>query len=377
MNVFRYLQQMKTKKTKAAQKLKILKEKETAVIEGENLLDAEISFNDVLESQVDSSQGFARKKSSDHRDSYQGDATDVIDSHIRGEISLNVSAIDEGHRSQNPSEPYGERGDEGTVVLPENEKDDPSEVTQGRRGPGAFETTYREITAGRSQSKEAEKVSYGDVYENDSLHLNGSPSETVDGLLKKSEHLRIAQEKINDLENEVEDLRKQNHELANDAESIASLNESYSAQIENLKMELTHVKLTLGEEAKILRHSMYEKERTIAELKQTNGDLKSKVEHNFKSIRKRERDLEYRLELAKVDEAALLKSKDKMILDLRRELEKKDQEKTAFERKNKEHFQKIQEQQQTVRTVVRALRIALTRLEGDFGVDFEVLKKAE
>ena len=36
-----------------------------------------------------------------------------------------------------------------------------------------------------------------------------------------------------------------------------------------------------------------------------------------------------------------------------------------------------QQQQQTVRSVVRALRIALTRLEGDFGVDLETFKKAE
>lgn len=356
---------MKTKKTKAAQKLKKLKEKETAIIEGENLLDAEISFNESADLRADS-------RSEDHNN----DETDVVPHAARGEVSLRVQDSDDEYRSER--ENYGsDRGDDGTVVLTENSVATSSEVTRAPRGREANETTYREITAGRDREKEVEKVSYGDVYENDSVNFSGGASETVDGLLKKAEHLRIAQEKINELENEVEDLRKQNHELSNDAESIATLNESYSAQIENLKMELTHVRLTLGEEAKILRHSMYEKERVIAELKQTNADLKSKVENNFKSIRKRERDLEYRLELAKVDEAALLKSKDKMILDLRRELEKKDQEKTAFERKNKEHFQKIQEQQQTVRTVVRALRIALTRLEGDFGVDFEVLKKAE
>jgi predicted nucleic acid-binding Zn-ribbon protein len=108
-----------------------------------------------------------------------------------------------------------------------------------------------------------------------------------------------------------------------------------------------------------------------------NADLKSKVEANFKQIRKRERDLEYRLELIKAEEATLLKTKDKTILDLRRRIDKLDQEMQAYRDKNKEHFDKLQQQQQTVRGVVRALRIALTRLEGDFGVDFEVLKKAE
>lgn len=348
------------KKAKAAQKLKKLKE--TAVVEEENLLNAEISFNENVDLQSESNN----------------DETDIVGhGNVRGEISLHA-ADEPGDKTTVASRHHQEEsggGDDGTMVLTDSEAS-VAEETKAPRSHRSSETTYREITAGRAREKETEKVSYGDVYENDSYHFGGG-GDTVDGLLKKAEHLRIAQEKINDLENEIEDLRKQNHELSNDAESIATLNESYSAQIENLKMELSHVRATLGEEAKILRHSMYEKERLVAELKQSNADLKSKVETNFKSIRKRERDLEYRLELAKVDEAALLKSKDKMILDLRRELEKKDQEKTAFERKNKEHFQKIQEQQQTVRTVVRALRIALTRLEGDFGVDFEVLKKAE
>ncbi len=342
---------MKAKKNKAASKLKSLKENETSLVEARDLLDADIPFD---EAQTE---------------------TNAVE---RSETSLSVvrRSTSSSEREPNPLA-SSDSADDGTMVLTDEESDlsNATDVTHNR---ARHEITYREITAGRKSPKETEKVSYGDVYENDTVVAGGSRSSaTVDGLLKKSEHLRIAQEKINELENEVEDLRKQNHELSNDAESIANLNESYSAQIENLRMELTHVRTTLSEEAKILRHSMYEKERIIAELKQGNSDLKSKVENNFKSIRKRERDLEYRLELAKVDEAALLKSKDKMILELRRELEKKDQEKSAFERKNKEHFQKIQEQQQTVRTVVRALRIALTRLEGDFGVDFEVLKKAE
>ncbi|MCC6137633.1 MAG: hypothetical protein IT287_03310 [Bdellovibrionaceae bacterium] len=354
---------MTSKKNKAASKLKSLKEDEISNVEDENLLDVEIPF--------------------DGKDEQSGAADDILNDVLNFNVEENADGEDPTasvFTTSSSQKNYAERedgasdmehGEEGTDILTDNQYDKTDVASADIN-----ESTYREITTGRSGiSQESERVSYGDVYENDTM--SPMQAQSVDGILKQSEHLRIAQDKINDLEKELDELRRQNHELSNDAESIATLNEAYSGQIENLKMELTHIRLTLSEEVKILRHSMHEKERLLNEMKQSNSDLKSKVESNFKSIRKRERDLEYRLELAKVDEAALLKSKDKMILDLRREVEKKEQERTAFERKNKEHFQKIQEQQQTVRTVVRALRIALTRLEGDFGVDFEVLKKAE
>lgn len=352
---------MKSKKNKAASKLKSLKEEVISSNEDENLLDEEIPF----ESKYD--------KTSIASDSSDGEHSFGVSTSGVGENPETAvfSSATHNYTEREDGASDMEHGEEGTDILSENQIDKTDVASADIN-----ESTYREITTGRSGvHPESERVSYGDVYENDTMA--SMQGQSVDGILKQSEHLRIAQDKINELEKELDELRRQNHELSNDAESIATLNETYSGQIENLKMELTHIRLTLSEEVKILRHSMHEKERQLNEMKQSNSDLKSKVESNFKSIRKRERDLEYRLELAKVDEAALLKSKDKMILDLRREVEKKEQERTAFERKNKEHFQKIQEQQQTVRTVVRALRIALTRLEGDFGVDFEVLKKAE
>lgn len=361
---------MKSKKNnKAASKLKSLKEEEIASQEDENLLDEEIPFED-KESRTSAALDdiLNAETQAEEPQFSSGESAEYAP---QEHASTQVYSSSQNY-TEREDQGDMERGDEGTDILTDHQLSSSEE--NGDNTAVDHESTYREITSGRAVQQETERVSYGDVYENESA---SEGVQSVDGLLKQAEHLRIAQEKINDLERELDELRRQNHELSNDAESIATLNESYSGQIENLKMELTHVRLTLAEEIKILRHSMHEKERQLGEFKQSNADLKAKVESNFKSIRKRERDLEYRLELAKVDEAALLKSKDKMILELRRDLEKKEQERSAFERKNKEHFQKIQEQQQTVRTVVRALRIALTRLEGDFGVDFEVLKKAE
>jgi chromosome segregation ATPase len=235
--------------------------------------------------------------------------------------------------------------------------------------------TPKEVTAGRNK-RDKEKVSYGDVYKVDPSQGDVS-GQSVEGILKQSEHLRLAQEKINELENELEELRRENDEIMTVADTFKALSEEYYEQMEKLKEGLIDSRETAQQENRILKDTLQEKDKQLFELKQVNADLKSKVEANFKQIRKRERDLEYRLELIKAEEATLLKTKDKTILDLRRRVDKLDQEMQAYRDKNKEHFDKLQQQQQTVRGVVRALRIALTRLEGDFGVDFEVLKKAE
>ncbi len=257
--------------------------------------------------------------------------------------------------------------DEGTAVISQVKPMKSTRIVQR----GNEESTHVEITAGR-ENRDKEKISYGDVYK-----LDSPSEEPAGGMLNHMEHLRLAQEKINDLEDEVEELRRENDEIMSVADTFKALSEEYYEQMERLKSGLVDSRETATQENRILKDTLQDKDKQIHELKQTNSDLKSKVEANFKQIRKRERDLEYRLELVKAEEATLLKTKDKTIIELRRKIDKLDQEMEVYREKNKEHYEKLQQQQQTVRAVVRALRIALTRLEGDFGVDFEILKKAE
>lgn len=240
----------------------------------------------------------------------------------------------------------------------------------------ADDSTHRDIQVPSvSIPIQEEKVSYGDVYEN---HASPDVSvESVDSILRQSEQLRIAQEKINDLEYEIEEIRRENDELVTAAETFKNLSEGYYSELEKIKSEVADIRKMSEQEVSILKESLSSRDKQLKVLKQENTELKSKVEMNFKHIRKRERDLEYRLELAKVEETALLKTKDKSILELRRKMDKLMQETDVYREKSKEHYRQLQEQQQTVRSVIRALRIALTRLEGDFGVDLEMFKKAE
>jgi hypothetical protein len=337
---------MKNQKNKLLKKLEGLKKKEVTTI----------SFNENDSEALEQEIPFENE-----------DRTMVSDSSMEKPLKSALGEAIEPQRKSSPSK----NDEEGTAIL--------SEVRKIDREQAPFknldDVTYREVTAGRN-NRDKEKISYGDVYKSDSA-TDGGSGESVGGLLKQSENLRLAQDKINDLENELEELRRDNDELMSVADTFKALSEEYYEQMERLKTDLVDSRETAQQENRILKDTLQEKDKQLHELKQTNADLKSKVEANFKQIRKRERDLEYRLELVKAEEATLLKTKDKTILELRRRIDKLDQEMEAYREKNKEHYEKLQQQQQTVRAVVRALRIALTRLEGDFGVDFEVLKKAE
>jgi hypothetical protein len=341
---------MKRKKNKLSDKLDSLKEGIT-LPDSDNLLDEEIAFEVEDKTQMTSEE----------------DVSGAVENSM---IMENTEA------SEVASTRVMVQG-EATSVIPsyDSDKDDSSQTYSSSSGAdgASDESTFRDVNMGREAL--TEKVSYGDVYEPEDTSAGGDQS--VGGMLKHVEHLRLAQDKINDLEAEIEELRRENDDLLSAADTFKVLSEDYYEQMDRLKVEVAEGRETGLQENRILKDSLLEREKQVNELKQINADLKSKVETNFKQIRKRERDLEYRLEMAKVEETTLLKSKDKSILELRRKIDKLEQEMEAYRDKNKEHYEKLQRQQQTVRGVVRALRIALTRLEGDFGVDFEVLKKAE
>jgi hypothetical protein len=66
-----------------------------------------------------------------------------------------------------------------------------------------------------------------------------------------------------------------------------------------------------------------------------------------------------------MESATLVSTKDKMILDLKRQIDQLSHESEYAKQKTQELFNQYKDKQETVRRVVRALRIALTILEGD------------
>ena len=237
--------------------------------------------------------------------------------------------------------------------------------------PGQEEkpVTLNKQPTAKEQHEEV-KVSYG-LPAKQQVPRTPDPDEfSADGHLKQSEHLRIAQRKINDLEDEVAKLRRENEDLASAGETFKKLNDEYYSEIENLKSKLHDNKQTSNQEIKLLKRIHQNKDKQINELKQQIDDYKSRIDNNFQRVRKREKDLEHRLEIAKIEEAAVVKSKDQLILDLKRRIDEISNESDNFRKKSQENYKELQKKQQVVRGVIRALRIALTKLEGDDDSDY-------
>ncbi len=206
--------------------------------------------------------------------------------------------------------------------------------------------------------------------------IPGMAAGSADATLRQSESLRIAQNRILDLENELERIRRENEQLAAAGETLRRRADDLASKSENLDSTLRDKEKIYEEERKLLRAHLQGKDRDLSDQKQKLDELEQRLESNFKKIRVRERDLEHRLEIAKVEHASLLSSKDKMILDLKRQVDQLTNEADYSKAKSHEMYNQFKDKQDTVRRVVRALRIALSILEGEDDSSAP-LKKAE
>jgi len=131
-----------------------------------------------------------------------------------------------------------------------------------------------------------------------------------------------------------------------------------------------------SEEKALLIENKESLRRELDHLKGKNEDLELRISTNIQKIRVRERELENRLELVKMEGAALIRSKDEIILDLKRQIDQLGLELNNYRTKSQELNRMILDKQDILRRTVKALRLALTMLEGD-EEQTQPLKKAK
>lgn len=195
--------------------------------------------------------------------------------------------------------------------------------------------------------------------------IAGNVFTSTEAALRQSESLRIAQSRITELEAEIERLRRENEKLATAGETLSRRADELIAKIENLEVQKKETERIHEEEKKVFRGQIQQKDRENSELRRQLEEMEARLENNFKKIRVRERELEHRLEIVRLESQTLISTKDKMILDLKRQIDQLTHENEYGKQKTQELFNQYKEKQETVRRVVRALRIALTILEGD------------
>ena len=200
------------------------------------------------------------------------------------------------------------------------------------------------------------------------------PNSHIPIILNQSENLRIAQERNIDLEKEIERLRQEN-------EKLFAIEDNFK-QLDILRDKYNHLqqiyednKDKFSEEHKILSSTIRNQKAKIEELKEKNNNLQGRLSSNIQQIRVRERELENRLELVKLDSQTLTREKDRYILDLKRQLDRLkmdlDRQKDRYNevRKDLDHFRSQS------RRALRSLNMSLDILRGEHLSQDEESKK--
>ena len=186
---------------------------------------------------------------------------------------------------------------------------------------------------------------------------------SVDASLAQAENLKIAQQRILELEKEVEFLRAENEELASAGEIIRTRTDELGVRITSLEKEKVEVQESAQSEILILKGNLQYKENEVAKARIKVEELETRLKSDFKKIRVRERELENRLELLRAEKSALVRSKDEYILDQKRKIDQLSQELDNYRKKCLELNKTIEGNQDQFKRTERALRLALSNLE--------------
>ena len=239
-----------------------------------------------------------------------------------------------------------------------------------------FAARRSEATASRSpvdrktstELRPREDVSlFGSSSKGSAQASSGPGLNSAEAALKQSENLRIAQTRITDLEREVERLRRENERLSSAGDALRRRADELLARAESAETETRETVKSREEEELVFRAQLSAKDREAAEGRAKIEELEHRLDVNFKKIRVREQQLEHRLEIARMENATLASAKDKMILDLKRQLDQLDHENEQAKAKSQEVYSQFRDKQEMSRKAVRAMRLALMMLEGADG----------
>lgn len=191
----------------------------------------------------------------------------------------------------------------------------------------------------------------------------GNVMTSMDASLAQAENLKIAQQRILELEGENDRLRQENEEVSSAAEIIRGRLEELGARITGLDREKGEIQEAAQNEIMILKGNLQYKESEVAKSRMKIDELENRLRSDFKKIRVKERELENRLELARAEKAALIRAKDENILELKRKIDQLQSEIDNYREKCLELNKTIESHQDQFKRTVRALRLALANLE--------------
>ena len=116
--------------------------------------------------------------------------------------------------------------------------------------------------------------------------------------------------------------------------------------------------------------------KKTANLEKTKRDLEKRLSRDFQSIHARESSLENKIEIMKIENIILQKEKDKMIIDLKRDIDRVKENLTVSKKRNQEIKGQLTRIRETLMKTVSVLRATVNNLEGCRQQEDSVVKKA-
>lgn len=214
----------------------------------------------------------------------------------------------------------------------------------------------------RDESDYGDKIKVS-VGQNRSGYSSWNNAGTADSSLAQAENLRMAQDKIIDLERENEKLRLQNEELMAASEIIKERSDLLSSQLNEYKNDRDGLEESYKNEVVLLKNHLARKDTELQRAQFKAEELESRLKFDMKKIRVRERELENRLELIRAEKNAIVKNKDEQILDLRRKMDVLQMEVESYRQKCIDLNKMIESSQESFKRTTRALRLAMANLE--------------
>lgn len=182
--------------------------------------------------------------------------------------------------------------------------------------------------------------------------------------LIRSESLRIAQDKIVDLEEELHKFRQKNESLVSASEVLKEKNEFLQSSSEDLKYRLTEIKDNFKNEKEIIMSALEEAKTQINKLKSKKQEMEKRLSRDLHGIHARENSLESRIEILKMENSVLQREKDKKIIELKKQIQKIKANLEGAHKKNQDLQTLNNKLQESSRRTVSSLRATIYNLEG-------------
>ena len=199
----------------------------------------------------------------------------------------------------------------------------------------------------------------------------------VESNIGLADNLRMVQSRLQQVESELDRVLKENESVQSELDSAKKFSQEMQAQAERYEAERSEILENHSAELQALKESLAEAQKNNKKLKSQNDHLEERLSQDFRKIRIRERELENRLEIAKIEKEALIRTKDEVILDLKRKLDEAGAEISTYRNRVNELGKAVDQNNQQVIRTVRTLRLALSNLEGADLAAKPHLKKAE